>query len=93
MSEFSVLKVAALARLDLSEDEALRYQRDLDAIVGYMERLRLVDTSAVPATLGVQPHVNVFREDETRPSLGAEGVLVNAPRREGDSFQIPRILE
>ena len=93
MSEFSVRKVASLARLDLTDAEAERYQVDLAAIVGYMERLGSVDTSAVPATLGVQPHANVFREDEARPSLGPEGVLVNAPRREGHSFQIPRILE
>jgi len=88
-----VAHVARLARLDLSEAETEGFRKDLSSIVGYIERLRQVDTSQVPATLGVQPHSNVLREDVARPSLGADGVLANAPHREGDAFQIPRILE
>ncbi len=96
MSELSleqVAHVAKLARLDLSDAEAERYRKDLSAIVDYVEVLRKVDTSKVPATLGVQPHSNVLRPDQARPSLGADGVLSNAPHREGDAFQIPRILD
>jgi aspartyl-tRNA(Asn)/glutamyl-tRNA(Gln) amidotransferase subunit C len=88
-----VEQVAKLARLDLSADEISRYQKDLSAIVGYIDSLSEVDTSGVDATLGVQPHSNVLREDLTRPSLGAAKVLINAPSAEMDGFQIPRILE
>ena len=96
MSELTtdqVAHVARLARLDLSPEETEGYRKDLSSIVGYIERLRQVDTSQVPATLGVQPHSNVLRQDEERPSLGPDGVLANAPQRENDAFQIPRILE
>lgn len=85
--------MARLARLDLTPDEVTRYQKDLNAIVGSMEKLRQVDLSKVPATLGVFPHSDVFRKDEAHPSPGADAMLANAPHREGDSFQIPRILE
>lgn len=85
--------MAKLARLDLSQAELDRYQEDLTAIVGYMERLSHVDTSQLAATLGVQPHSNVFRKDVAGEPLGAEGVLQNAPHRENNAFQIPRILE
>lgn len=96
MSELTtdqVAHVARLARLDLTVEETEGFRKDLSSIVGYIERLRQVDTSQVPATLGVQPHVNVLRRDEARPSLGPDGVLANAPQRENDAFQIPRILE
>lgn len=96
MSELTtdqVAHVARLARLDLSAQEIEGFRKDLSSIVGYVERLRGVDLSAVPATLGVQPHSNVLRADEARPSLGPDGVLANAPKREQDAFQIPRILE
>ncbi len=96
MSELTtdqVAHVARLARLDLSAEETEGFRKDLSSIVGYIERLRQVDTSQVPATLGVQPHTNVLRQDEARPSLGPDGVLANAPQRENDAFQIPRILE
>lgn len=88
-----VAHVSKLARLDLTPEETEGFRKDLSSIVGYIERLRQVDTSQVPATLGVQPHVNVLRQDEARPSLGPDGVLANAPQRENDAFQIPRILE
>lgn len=96
MSELAreeVEKVALLARLQLSPEEIQGYQKDLSAIVGFMQSLGAVDTSQVEATLGVQPHTDVYRKDEVRASLGADGVLANAPHREGDAFQIPRILE
>lgn len=96
MSELTsdqVQHVARLARLDLTPEENERFRKDLSAIVGYVERLREVDTSQVPATLGVQPHANVLREDQARPSLGPVAVLSNAPQKESDGFQIPRILE
>ena len=96
MSELTaeqVAHVAKLARLDLSQEEAERFRKELSAIVGYVEVLRQVDTSQVPATLGVQPHSNVLRADEVTTPLGPEGVLANAPHRESDAFQIPRILD
>ena len=96
MSELTteqVAHVAKLARLDITEAETERFRKDLSAIVGYVEVLREVDTSQVVATLGVQPHSNVLRADEVRPPLGADKVLANAPQREQDAFQIPRILE
>lgn len=85
--------MAKLARLDLSPAELARYQEDLSAIVGYMERLSSIDTSKAAPTLGVQPHANVFRKDVAGEPLGADGVLQNAPHRENNAFQIPRILE
>ena len=88
-----VEQVAKLARLDLSADEVLRYQKDLSAIVGYIDSLSEVDTTSVDATLGVQPHVNVLRADQAQPSIGAAKVLSNAPVAEMEGFQIPRILE
>ncbi|MBS2034392.1 Asp-tRNA(Asn)/Glu-tRNA(Gln) amidotransferase subunit GatC [bacterium] len=96
MSELTteqVAHVAKLARLDLSQQEIEGFRKDLSSIVDYVERLRQVDLSTVPATLGVQPHTNVLRADEARPSLGPDGVLANAPKREQNAFQIPRILE
>lgn len=88
-----VQHVARLARLELTEGELEKLRLDLSAIVSYMERLGEVDTSRVPATLGVQPQANVFREDIAAESLGPDAVLANAPRREQNAFQIPRILE
>lgn len=85
--------VARLARLDLGPEEKERMRGQLDAILGYVEQLRRVDTTGIEPTAHVLPLVNVFREDEVRPSYPAEAMLANAPEPEDEQFRVPRILE
>jgi len=85
--------VARLARLELSAAEKARMRSQLDAILGYIEKLDQVDATGVPATTHVLPLANVMREDEVRPSYPVEAMLANAPDLEGESFRVPRILE
>ena len=85
--------VARLARLDLGPEEKERMRGQLDAILGYVEQLRQVDTTGVEPTAHVLPLVNVLREDEVRPSYPVEAVLANAPEPEDGQFRVPRILE
>jgi aspartyl-tRNA(Asn)/glutamyl-tRNA(Gln) amidotransferase subunit C len=85
--------VARLARLELSAAEKERMRSQLDIILGYVAKLREVDTTGVPPTAHVLPLVNVMREDEVRPSYPVEAMLANAPEPEGELFRVPRILE
>ena len=81
------------ARLDLAPDEKERMRGQLDAILGYVEQLRRVDTAGIEPTAHVLPLVNVFREDEIRPSYPVDAMLANAPESEDEQFRVPRILE
>jgi aspartyl-tRNA(Asn)/glutamyl-tRNA(Gln) amidotransferase subunit C len=85
--------VARLARLDLAPDEKERMRGQLNAILGYVEQLRRVDTAGIEPTAHVLPLVNVFREDEVRPSYPVAAMLANAPEPEDEQFRVPRILE
>jgi aspartyl-tRNA(Asn)/glutamyl-tRNA(Gln) amidotransferase subunit C len=85
--------VARLARLALDADEKERMRSQLDAILGYIEQLRRVDTDGVEPTAHVLPLVNVLREDEVRPSYPADAMLANAPDAQDGQFRVPRILE
>ena len=85
--------MARLARLELSEDEKEIMTRQLDSILGYIEKLNELDTSQVEPTSHVIPMLNVMREDEVRPSLSPEDALANAPDREDAFFRVPRIIE
>ncbi len=85
--------VARLARLDLSEPEKERMRSQLDAILTYIDKLRQLNTEGVEPTSHAIPIENVMREDEVRPCFPAEGMLANAPEREGDFFRVPRIIE
>ena len=85
--------VARLARLALGPDEKDRMRSQLDAILGYVEQLRRVDTAGVEPTAHVLPLVNVMRDDEVRPSYPADAMLANAPDVQDGQFRVPRILE
>ncbi|MDQ1911866.1 Asp-tRNA(Asn)/Glu-tRNA(Gln) amidotransferase subunit GatC [Paenibacillus sp. GD4] len=85
--------VAALARLELSEQEKEQFTEQLNAILKYAEQLEKLDTEGVEPTSHAMPLVNVMREDESRPSYPIEKVLKNAPDEEDGQFKVPAVLE
>ncbi len=93
LSRDDVAHVALLARLGLSDAEMERFGTQLDAILEAIDKLNSVDTSAVAETAQVGGLVNVWREDEPRPSIGAERALANAPDRDDGMFRVGAIQE
>lgn len=89
----TVQHVAALARLDLTEEELERFTTQLSAILEAVAALQQVDTSAIPPTASILPLQDVMREDDPRPGLSVEEALANAPRREGDLFRVQPVFE
>ena len=85
--------VAALARLDLTEEEKAVFQPQLEGIVKYVEKISEVDVEGVEPMMHGRPLVNAFREDEVRASMDREEALANAPSRVGDEFLLPKIVE
>jgi len=88
-----VEKVAGLARIELTDEEIERFTAQLSVVLDAVDRLRSVDTSAIPPTASVLPVDNVMREDVVRPSLPLEEVFRNAPGRDGDHFRVQTVLE
>jgi aspartyl-tRNA(Asn)/glutamyl-tRNA(Gln) amidotransferase subunit C len=84
-----VLHVAALARLDLTEDEIARLEAQLNDILEAVGKVSELDLSDVPPTSHPLDVVNAFRADEPRSSLTHEDVFANAPERDGDHFRVP----
>jgi len=93
LSRDEVLHIARLARLGLADSEVDEFQEQLSNILENFEILQKVDTSNIPPTAQVIPLQNVYREDGVSPSLSQSEVLANAPRREGDYFRVPAVLE
>jgi len=93
LSRDEVIHIARLARLGLTGGELDKFQEQLSNILENFEILQQVDTTNVPPTTQAIPLQNVFREDEIATSLPQSEVLANAPRREGDYFRVPAVLE
>ncbi|HKB93773.1 MAG TPA: Asp-tRNA(Asn)/Glu-tRNA(Gln) amidotransferase subunit GatC [Gaiellaceae bacterium] len=92
MSEITreqLLHVAHLARLELREDELARLEAQLRDIIAAVSKVSELDLTDVPPTSHPLDVVNVWGDDEPRPSLPVEAALANAPEREGDFFRVP----
>jgi aspartyl-tRNA(Asn)/glutamyl-tRNA(Gln) amidotransferase subunit C len=88
-----VAYVARLARINLTEAEAKVFQKQLDAVLQYVEKLRQADRSDVEAAAHAVPIFNVFREDASRDWFSAEQALSNAPRKANGLFIVPKVVE
>ena len=91
--KIDVAYVAELARLELTDEEKAVFQPQLENIVRYVEKISSVDVSGVEPMMHGRPLVNAFREDVVRASLPAEVALATAPKRVGDEFLLPKIVE
>ena len=88
-----VLKVARLARLAPSTDEASALVHDLDAILGYVALLDEVDTSQVEPTSHAVALSSALREDRLVPGLNRDDALAAAPGSREGGFSVPKVLE
>jgi aspartyl-tRNA(Asn)/glutamyl-tRNA(Gln) amidotransferase subunit C len=84
-----VLHVARLARLAIPEDEVARIQSELGAILEAVSKVAELDLADVLPTSHPLAVVNVWDEDEPRPSLSREQALANAPDPVEGAFRVP----
>ena len=92
LSREDVIKVASLARLELSDEEIDRFTGQLASILGHAADLAALDLSALATTEHPLAITNVTRPDVVKPSLDREEVLEGAPATSQDRFLVPRIV-
>jgi aspartyl-tRNA(Asn)/glutamyl-tRNA(Gln) amidotransferase subunit C len=88
-----VLKLARLARLDLTDEEVAEFQDELSAILQYVEQLQSVDVEGLKPTNQVTGLTNVTRPDEVRDyGYKVEKLLENVPAVKDNQIQVKRML-
>ncbi|CAB4678209.1 MAG: Asp-tRNA(Asn)/Glu-tRNA(Gln) amidotransferase subunit GatC [Actinobacteria bacterium] len=96
MSEITpdlVRHLAGLARIDLHEDEVIRFTEQLGLIVDSVAKISDAIDANTPATSHPIPLANVFREDVVQPSLTQEQALSGAPDSGQGRFRVAAILD
>ena len=88
-----VHRVAALAHLVVSDEEAQALAQDLDQILAYVGKLQAVDVTSVAAPSHPVELEPSWRDDTVVPGLGVDAALANAPERIGQGFGVPKIIE
>ena len=92
LTRSDVERIAALAHLDLTDDETELFTEQLGQILEYAERLQRVDTSTVSATWHPGT-AGALRPDVLRPCLAREDALANAPDPAPEGlFRVPKVI-
>jgi aspartyl-tRNA(Asn)/glutamyl-tRNA(Gln) amidotransferase subunit C len=89
----TVLNVAKLARLGLSEEDITLFQSQLSVILGNIQILQEADVTGVSPTAHASRLTNVERPDISRPSYPPEVLLANAPDQEDNCLKVNAVLE
>ena len=82
-----------LARIGLEPGDVEFYAEQLSGILEHIDRLKELDTEAIPPTAQVVEVTNTLREDVPRPGLSQEEALANAPAAVDGFFRVPAIQE
>lgn len=93
ISQKDVEHVARLARLTVAPEELKIMTEQMDAVLGYVDKLNELDTEGVEPMAHAVPMSNAFREDEINPAIGIERALQNAPVSGEGCFTVPKVIE
>lgn len=93
LSREDILKLAKLARLELTEDEITKFIGEISAILGYVEQLQNVDLDGLRPTYQVTGLTNAMRPDELIDyGASPKDLLKNAPALEKGHIKVKRML-
>lgn len=93
-SRADIERIAALAHLELGEQEVELFAAQLGDILAYANQLQRIDTTGVPPTSSVLIEDEGERADQIAPSLDRDVALANAPDAslEAGLFRVPRVI-
>lgn len=89
----TVRKIASLARIAVTDAQVDAMVPELNNILGWIEQLGEVDTSAVAPMTAVIPNSLRLRDDAVTDGDVRDAVLKNAPQAEHGFFAVPKVIE
>ena len=89
----TVKRVARLARIAVSEEEAGRMTGELNTILGFVEQLNEVNVAGVEPMTSVIPMEMKKRQDAVTDGNKAADIVANAPATEENFFLVPKVVE
>ena len=93
VNEKIVKEVAHLARLEFEDEGLQKMIKDLNQVVGFVDKLNELNTDGVEPLIYMNDEVNVLRDDEVKPALSQKEALKNAPKKDSDYFKAPKVID
>ena len=89
----TVRRIARLARIAITDDEAARLEKELSGILDWVAQLDELDTSTVEPMTRVEAMTMKKRKDEVTDGFCADDIVKNAPEVDDHYFVVPKIVE
>ncbi len=92
LTKEQVVKIAELCKIELTEAEVEKFQKELSTVLEYASELQKVDTDGVEPVSQVTGLENVLRDDQVEQSPYRDAIIANFPDRKDDYLKIKNIL-
>jgi aspartyl-tRNA(Asn)/glutamyl-tRNA(Gln) amidotransferase subunit C len=86
-------KLSRLAMLQFDTEEREKIKADLQKMIGFVDKLKELDTTGVEPLLHMSGEVNVLREDVAGGMLTQEEALQQAPLHNEQAFLVPKVIK
>lgn len=93
MDKNTVVKIARLARIRITEEEQAHYAQELTGILKWIEQLSAINTDNVPLLTSVAEMQLPRRADKITDGNQQEAVVKNAPQSDYGCFVVPKVME
>lgn len=92
VDEKMVDDLAHLSRLRFTTAEKEGIRKDMEKIIGFVEKLNELDTTGVEPLRHMSQVINVMRNDELQGSISREAALSNVPAHDATFIKVPKVL-
>jgi aspartyl-tRNA(Asn)/glutamyl-tRNA(Gln) amidotransferase subunit C len=92
LSKQEIIKISELARIQLTETEVEKFQKELSQVLEYVEELKQVDTEGLEIVSSVTGLENVERPDHPVETENRDAILKNAPETKDGYYKVKAIL-
>ena len=87
-----ILHIAKLASLNIKEEEIEEYRKNLQDILNFANIVNGVNTDNVSESIGSTSNINIFREDQVKEFEDKKALLQNAPEKQNNMLNIPKVI-
>jgi aspartyl-tRNA(Asn)/glutamyl-tRNA(Gln) amidotransferase subunit C len=92
LTKEEVIKIAKLARIELTEKEVEKFQKELSAVLDFVEELKQVDVTGLEEVSQVTGLVNIQRDDKVVEANNHEAIFSQAPEMKDGYYKVKAIL-
>lgn len=84
--------LSSLSKLEFRNEERTQIRKDLERMLGFVDKLNETDTSGVEPLIFMNEEEPMVRNDIAGNGLGNDEALQNAPDRQGPYFRVPKVV-